>query len=338
MSGIENKLKMAYAAANTFPLKFFLHPELIRSMNIEKKIQPIHLQLNPTNLCSFNCPFCSCSERIKHLSLRIERIKNLLEQASNFGCKAATITGGGEPLLYNHYNEMIDLLADQGIQIGLVTNGVYLDRSSDKAWDKMIWGRISASDILPQQLEHIGSNMKDWLLLIDDVSGHDVDWAFSYVLGEKPNYELIKSLIEFANEHEFTHVRILNDIFQAEQLTNQMLSVEYYLKAQDVDCNKVNFQDRSIFTHGMNPCYISLLKPVIGADGGVYPCCGTQYALEKPSRDYEPRMKMGEIESFSSLYEQQKFFNGSICVKCYYENYNLVSKVMFEGIPHGEFL
>ena len=335
---MSEKLSMAYAAANIFPLKFFLHHELIRKMNEERKVQPVHLQINPTNLCNFNCSFCSCSKRDKKLSLSIGRLQDLIEESADLGCQAATITGGGEPLLYEDHDRMLQLLADNNIKTGIVTNGAYIDRP--KSWEHVTWSRISASDNLPVQLKKIKSCVGLWFSKINETvkNNGSVDWAFSYVLGESPNNKLIEQIVNFANVHSFTHVRIVSDIFLGEKLGSQMLNVQSYLKGKGIDCSRVIFQYRGFFSHGMNPCYISLLKPVIGADGGIYPCCGTQYALANPTRDYEKAMKMGEIEDFQSLYEEQKFFDGSICVKCFYENYNLVSKVMLEGIAHKEFL
>jgi len=133
-------------------------------------------------------------------------------------------------------------------------------------------------------------------------------------------------------------MRIVNDIFIADELKEQMNNVKYYLKDNVFDDSIVNYQDRSEWTSGYNPCYLSILKPVIGADGYIYPCCGTQYALENPSRDYEELMRMGHIDNLEDVLLNQWFFDGSICYKCYYGNYNKVLSILMNGLKHKEFV
>jgi len=88
----------------------------------------------------------------------------------------------------------------------------------------------------------------------------------------------------------------------------------------------------------MAPCLLSILKPVIGVDGYIYPCCGTQYALEDPARDYDRAMRMGKIEDLEDIILNQAFFNGSICHKCYYSQYNEALDVMIKGLKHESFV
>ena len=264
-----------------------------------------------------------------------------MEKAKELGCKSVTITGGGEPTLYPKFEEMTENLHEMGIDVGLVTNGALLQRISDEVLSKMTWIRVSASDVLPYQLEkHVGLTIDEWLSLLSaKVRRNKVDWAFSYVVTEKSRPELIAKLLRFANEHNFTHVRLVNDIFKADQTISLMEYVKWAIRTiYKVDDSIVNYQDRACWTRGQNPCYISLLKPVVDAGGWILPCCGVQYALRNPSRDYEPSMRMGHITNFEDLVYEQKFFDGSRCVKCYYSNYNLVLGTLLKGLRHMNFV
>ena len=132
-------MKEDYTAASTFPSKL-LHNKVIK----DGKIVPIHLQLIPTNACNQTCSFCSCSDRRKGLELSLEKMKGILNVASQLGTKALTITGGGEPLMHKDLNEMIRYAAERGIECGLTTNGKLLDRLEEHK--NLTWCRISTSD------------------------------------------------------------------------------------------------------------------------------------------------------------------------------------------------
>ena len=332
----------SYASANVFPLKLLLHEDLIHSCIHEKKVIPIHIQLNPTNKCIFDCSFCSCSNRDRRLELPYPELISFMEKAKELGCKSVTITGGGEPLLYPKFDEMVTALNELGIEMGLVTNGALLDAISDGSISKMTWIRISVSDEMPEQLErHLGLSFDRWLKVLSNIvkNNRRVDWAFSYVVTENSKPELIAKILKFANEHNFTHIRLVNDIFRADQLKPVMEYIKWAIRTiYKIDDRIVNYQDRAYWTKGQNPCYISLLKPVVDAGGYILPCCGTMYALEKPSRDYEPSMRMGHIRDFEDLIHEQKFFDGSRCVKCYYYGYNLVLGTLLKGLKHVNFV
>ncbi len=334
---IEEKL-YSFSSANTFPMKILLNQEIIHSALVHNKLPSIHLQLNPTNKCNFDCLMCSCSERERELELTLEEIDKVITSMHKYGLKAVTITGGGEPLMHPEINEIINVFYESKVEVGIVTNGSLLNRI-DKL-DKVTWVRISASDYLKSQLNSIGNTINRILYDLKDIvcANQGVDWSFSYVLSKDPDLHLLEKLIKYANEFEFTHFRLVNDIFIADQLTKQMEHAKNYMRSNYVDDSLVNYQDRSEWTTGYNPCYISILKPVIGADGYIYPCCGTQYALETPSRDYEKLMRMGTINNIEDVLLNQWFFDGSICHKCYYGNYNRVLRVLMNGLKHKVFV
>ncbi len=62
------------------------------------------------------------------------------------------------------------------------------------------------------------------------------------------------------------------------------------------------------FTGGAKKCWVSLLKPVIRADGRIYPC------LE--------RCDVSIGDDLLKIYQKQKPFNGSKCEKCYNSELN----------------
>ena len=220
-------------------------------------------------------------------------------------------------------NWVIDEAIRRGIAVGLVTNGHLFDKLNKP--DRLTWARISVSD---------ESNMQKLLREVDMVVDANVDWSFSYVIGDNPNIDNIIKTIKHANLRDFTHVRMVNDILKpVTDLTE--LSQEVRSRIND---NLVIWQDRQYYTAGTPRCLISLLKPVIGADGLVYPCCGTQYALATPDRDCSSQMVMGSIDDCPDIWGEQRHYNGSHCVKCYYSNYNDALTNLTDDVDHQHFV
>jgi len=319
-------MKESYTAASQIPVKIILDTELVKKIK-SGTIPPVHVQFMPTNRCNLNCSFCSCAARNKNIEMDFNLAKKIIDDLKDLGCKAVTITGGGEPLFYPQIEELIEYFYRKKIKIGLVTNGLLLHKVSKDTLNKLVWCRISHADYRPFNSEYIR--------LLHKITSVDIDWAFSYVVSETPNLERIAKLVLFANDHEFTHIRLVSDLFVPEKI--DMKKINEYLKRIKVDDKLVIYQGRKDYTKGSD-CFICYLKPVISPDLKVYTCCGAQYALKKPSRDMPEELCIGSALELKSIYKEFKPFKGSICHKCYYENYNIILKNLLNGIKHREFI
>jgi organic radical activating enzyme len=317
----------SYIAASTLPVKLLQNIDIIRSIRSEI-IPPVHIQLNPTNRCNLNCGFCSCSERDRKAELSLEQIIDVMTKFKSLGCRSVTITGGGEPLLHSHINSILSSLnIDLKIKIGLVTNGTQFKHLSN--YLDITWCRISSSD----------DREPDWDGITKAVEqGPQIDWAFSHVLTSDPDWSRLCRLVRFANKHNFTHVRIVGDLLDIELSATQVRQARNHLYVQGIEDSKVIYQDRAEYVKGRNKCGISLLKPVVGADGGIYPCCGVQYAQDPPGRDLIKSMRMGSLEDIDKIWKIQQSFDGSVCSRCYYDNYNSALDLLSTPLCHEEFI
>ncbi len=315
---MKNKIQESYTSASTFPVKL-LHNEVMKN----KKIKPLHIQIIPTNNCNLNCEFCSCSDRDKKLYLTMEQIEYILETSKKYGSNAVTITGGGEPLLHPRINDMIEYMRIYRMEAGLVTNGVALDKL--KRHDNLTWVRVSSSDDRIPEYSTIEKALK---------VNPDTDWAFSHVVTEKPNYEIIRDMISFANDNNFSHIRLVSDLYNVDKVPNMS---EVKKKLKGIDDKLVIYQGRKDSTLGIKDCYISLLKPVISPEG-IFPCCGVQYATAGQRRDMVAKMKMGEVEDLDTILSQQEHFDGSKCDVCYYSQYNDALSKIKEIPNHRRFV
>lgn len=319
----------SYMAADVLPVK------LIQSLSVleatkEGFIPPIHVQLIPTNKCNLKCSYCSCAKEDRDKEMSWSLFKKTVEQMNYAGTESVTITGGGEPTLHPLFSKMVHTLVKDKIKVGFVTNGLNLHNIDKKAINKAVWCRISHDDNRPFTEKY----MMNLTSVVDACK--KVDFAFSYVVTNKPDYKKMAKIVQFANDKNFTHVRLVSDLIGLNDV--KFSEVQENVKAL-VDDSKVIYQGRKEPRKGTD-CYICYLKPVISADGRIYTCCGVQYALKEPSRTFPDELCIGEVSDLLRItsLKSGKPFDGSICERCYYTDYNKVLSAMLEKVKHNEFV
>lgn len=105
----------------------------------EKRLELVHFQL--TRNCNLRCPFCgqwggkgffsnACGE-----DMTIDDWKRVTDEldvySQNTGIKPSVILWGGEPLVFPHFREITEYLRADGFELGLITNGVFIDKYID---------------------------------------------------------------------------------------------------------------------------------------------------------------------------------------------------------------
>jgi organic radical activating enzyme len=316
----------SFTAASTLPKKIISNESIIKLVK-EHTIRPIHVQLNPTNVCPLHCSFCSCDKRNKKDVMDLDLAKQIINEFHIMGTEAITITGGGDPLAYPHINELIDYITKKHIDIGLVTNGVLFNKLKMESLKKLTWCRISVSDEQKLNKEHLTPLMEA-----------KIDWAFSYVLTDNDNLGNLLNCIIYANKYNFSHIRIVDNILSNK--ASNIDKVQDFISYNDVNDCRVIYQGRKNYTKGHKRCLISLLKPNIDPLGNWLPCCGIQYAQKKPSYDFTKEFVMSTADDMYQVYAQQKYFDGSRCVKCYYSDYNNILNLLWDSgkLMHQKFI
>lgn len=316
-------IQYSYTSANSLPIKLLINSG--RQIAESGSVWPVHVQLMPTNRCNLNCSFCSCKDRNQDSEWLKSEQEEILSILFRLGVDSVTITGGGEPLLYPYMTDLMNGLRSISVRAGLVTNGIELDQwmIDSRMASYFDWCRISASD------ERKFASFR--------FNPESCQMAFSYVTDGNTDIENLKQYIQYCNENpEYTHIRVVSNLLN---LDNKIQVDELKEKLNEIDLSKVIFQDRSKYARGKKNCWISLLKPVIAADGYVYPCCGVQYA-KSGSYDHDmPRsMRMCHYSEYESVVRENEPFDGSACEVCYYDDYNSVLEQLKMGVDHMEFV
>jgi MoaA/NifB/PqqE/SkfB family radical SAM enzyme len=307
---------LSYTSANAFPIKTILNQDVLDGIKL-RKIFPKHIQLNITNKCMFDCSFCSCKERDKSQELSFNQVKDIVDRFRELGTKAITMSGGGEPLCHPKINDIINYIASKGILIGLVTNGMLLNKLNRVTILNLTWCRISLSGESKLDLKKIENNFKI-----------PIDWAFSYVVDSEVNkLDPIETAVNYVNKYSFTHIRIVDDILKTNDATSSMEAIKHFLQEAKINDSNVIYQGRKKYFRGNKGCLISLLKPSIGPDGNWYPCCGIQYSKKENELGFPKDFSMGS--NYESIVNNQLFFDGSVCDKCYYKEYNVLLCMLY---------
>lgn len=129
--------------------KLLVHVERWRNIKRGKPIPPpVLITIDPTNVCNFDCVWCNAEyiRRQRGFSLSREILIKLADFLPKWGIthfkdyplRAICVAGGGEPLMNPHTAEFIDKAIDNGIEVGIVTNGYligdYIDTLSNCTW------------------------------------------------------------------------------------------------------------------------------------------------------------------------------------------------------------
>lgn len=133
-------------------LKMFHFADRIATLSQGRIPYPVHVRIKPTNVCNHNCWFCAYRNDNLELGdtmtirdyIPLGKMRELVSDLSRAGVKAATLSGGGEPLVYPHISELLEGLFQAGIKIGILSNGSLLSgKLAEQISRQATWLRIS---------------------------------------------------------------------------------------------------------------------------------------------------------------------------------------------------
>lgn len=288
-----------------FYKKIYHYVDEIRALKRGLFVPPITCEIDPSNACQLDCEFCMFQGRDKTQFLGMDIFTDLIANLSEIGTKSVTFTGGGEPLTHPRINEMIHWALALGIQVGLVTNGVNLDRVQFP--EKLTFIRISIDASDPATYVAIKGRHKFYEVL-DNIRAALTRGAFvglSFVVYEKNEGE-IQQAREMAADLGVAYIQFKPACDPAGGIHKGFVIPE---------------GDGSIFTRrftteDMTPCLFASLVGVVAADGKVYFCC---------QKRGDPDCCLGDLreEKFSQIWERHQAMKPDIskCPQCRYMNY-----------------
>lgn len=102
---------------------------------------PFRIILNVTNGCNSDCLYCLNKEYLSE-DLRFDEWENFIN-ILNAKKIASVILSGGEPLLYPHIYDIIDLLHKHNIRVNIISNGILVNKIPHEVMKKITALQIS---------------------------------------------------------------------------------------------------------------------------------------------------------------------------------------------------
>jgi len=115
---------------------------------------PLVVELDLTTACNLVCPDCISIDVLNKGAFSAERLSKLTGEISSSGVRAVILIGGGEPLAHPSASQVIDDLAEKGIQVGVTTNGTLIDRHFHSLAKNTAWVRVSVDAATPETFQY----------------------------------------------------------------------------------------------------------------------------------------------------------------------------------------
>ena len=302
------------------------------------------IQLDPIAGCNHSCGFCiyrynrgdddpDMNALFNESNiLTIEKLRELFDDFVKVGIRAVEITGGGEPTLHPDFPEILDMLNQRKIEIGLVTHGAWKDNHFDgivRQMKRATWARFSLDSATPEtHLITHSSREGDFDKAIQSirslVAHNTVDVGISFIV-QKGNLHEIVGAANLASALGVKYIRFGGVVFEGDKIEHIELTeeehnyasaeIEKVVKSQMIPVVNA-FDNRSLMNfERYNPgdtCYYSHLATVIGADAKLYVCCVWKYRPDGVIADLSD-------QSFADVW------NGG-ALKKYYEKFDISEK------------
>lgn len=112
-----------------------------------KRIAPIHMDIGATSVCNSDCVYCYAKwQRHEGEILKRGIFINLMTQAPQIGIKSVAIIGDGEPTLNPALYDAVKAGKENGLDISVGTNGIFLDTDKlDVLLKNCVWIRFNLS-------------------------------------------------------------------------------------------------------------------------------------------------------------------------------------------------
>jgi len=174
-------------------------------------ILPKTLSILLTNKCNFRCNYCEFDCTSKGTSLEISLLEKALRQGRQLGIRRV-IYDGGEPMLHEQLETVLQLSRKYGYQIGFVTNAWFIPEKFDMlrkygAYD--FWIGIDGMDKeTNDRLRGMPGSFQRIMQSIELIKKNNMFAALNFIV-LKENYHQVKDLLEFAVHKRLNGLQVI---------------------------------------------------------------------------------------------------------------------------------
>ena len=281
--------------------KLFKHIKSLEKYINGGNYPPIQVELDITNKCTSDCPWCfgyvdrkwndfmlfsnKGDDPIERLNSSIQGIKKLLDDFKTMGVKSVTWTGGGDPTCHKGLTELLEYSHSLGLDNGLITNGV-IDVQSSMKFCKWIRFSVDAATSSTYKEMHgkdhfniVVNNIKD-LARVKKNCGHECTIGVAMLTGEKTSREIVRfaRLWSDTSGIDYIQYRPLLDAYGKDWYCKSESIIKSIYSARRFDNRVVDsaakYRAMKTGSNGhTKKCHGMFFETAIAADGKVYTCC-----------------------------------------------------------------
>jgi pyruvate-formate lyase-activating enzyme len=115
----------------------------------ESLARPLVVELDTTSFCDLACPECVSGPLLNRGQFTRDRVVRLARELVEAGVRAVILIGGGEPLLHPGTADLLTILGEARIAVGVTTNGTLISRYIDALAQNATWTRVSVDAATP---------------------------------------------------------------------------------------------------------------------------------------------------------------------------------------------
>ena len=312
--------------------KIYLYTNELLDILEGKWVVPPTCEIDLSNKCTLNCEFCLYASFRKEegdnlpYNIYVSLLQGLLDQ----GVKSITFTGGGESLCHPNAVDMIRFAKKSGFDLGLITNGVLLDKLPDSVLLDFKFIRISLDAATSETYKKVkGAN-----------SFTRVIQNLSYLCGVKKTSGAVLPTIGISyvvcdhNNYEIQQAKTLAHSLGVDYIQFKPAWVNGKLYELDIERGENTYITNRYEAKDTLPCSVAGLIGIVSANGKMYFCC-----QHRGNKYYE----LGDLrkDTFATIWKRRKNIVPKIkeCPRCRYMNYaekfNNIPKML---IAHRNFL
>ncbi len=258
--------------------KILFHPKKIQAIRSWKPqspdpTYPISVELSLTNKCNFNCIWCSDKDlrEREEDSLDLETLDALFKDLSENGTQGIVIEGGGEPTIFDKFNEVLDMIDRYNLSKGLITNGSL--RLKPEQLRRFEWIRVSLDSSTPMEHKELKGydGFERILSNIAHYAKHCGLVGIGYVVTNK-NLSNIETMVLRLKDMRVKYVqfRPAHDHPGLAPMVDLTYLRRYESPVFSVICDGMS--ENAVTGNNNLPCRSHSLTSVITANGNVYLC------------------------------------------------------------------
>lgn len=343
--------------------KILQHIDRISEWKQEGISRPVTYELDMTNVCNCKCHFCfGFFEQKQHqVSMTFQDAKNILNQIKQFGGKAVTFTGGGDPLCNKYTIEAVKYSKKIGLDVGFISNGILLNSETAKEIVKACtWVRISLDAATKEtyKLTH-GMNSSTFDLILKNIKllvkwkkeekssitigvgfltyDRTIDEIVAFAKLSKKlgvDYAQYRPLLKRFTEKEFNikdQDKVISNIAKAKQYSDKKFAVVSSVHKYEMISTKTYKRQYDI-------CYGHNFATVVAADQKMYLCCHMR-GMEKYCIGDLKKNTLKEIwlsAKRKKIYNNIDFKDCPLLCRC--DSFNTILSDMQRTVEHVNFL